>query len=90
MEYNITEKLSLEDFHNKILNKLAEINNSLLKSINLTEEQYFRLINTPEGKEKIKKIIEKKPDIKIVFIRIETIRKLSDIVENEFTTYLPF
>lgn len=90
MQKSITDKLSLEDFHVKILRRFAAINNSLLKSVNLNEMQYLRLVNTPEGKEKLRAVLEKKPEWKPIFIRLETLRKCQEMIDKEYENYLPF
>ena len=86
----ITEKMSLEDFYERILRIFAAVNKNLLKTVNLDEKTYFKLINTEEGRKKLSSVLEKKPEWKATFIRLETLRKYQEIIDEEFKNYLPF
>jgi len=86
----ISEQMSLEDFYRKILRRFAAINNSLLQSVNLDEMTYLKITNTEEGRKKLASVLEKKPEWKATFIRLEAIRKFQAVIDEEFKNYLPF
>lgn len=87
MEHN---NLYLEDYHNKIIRKLADAKETLLNSINVTEEQYVKLTTTDKGKEVLKQLQEKEPKRAQGLLRVDMIDRIAKLVEKEFAEYLPF
>jgi len=87
MDHN---NLYLEDYHNKIIRKLADAKEALLNSINVTEEQYVKLTTTDKGKEVLKQLQEKEPKRAQGLLRVDMIDRIAKLVEKEFSEYLPF
>lgn len=82
--------MSLQWFYDSITAKHGILKESLLKAVNLSDKQYEKLMTTEEGKKKLHDVLQKKPEWKQYFIRLDTIEKYRKLIEDEYNEYLPF
>lgn len=83
-------KDKLYDTLSDIVNRINNIREEQLTALNLKESQYNILMHTEEGRKKLKDVLQRKPEFKPYFIRLDTLDKVKTIINNNMDQYLPF
>lgn len=80
----------LTDYHNKISLRVKKIENDLFTKLHLTPEQYIKLIGSEEGRKKIEAVINSKPEVGPLLLKLDMTIKFHLIIDEEYNSYLPF
>ncbi len=80
----------LADFYGKVTDCLYKIEERLFNTLHLTREQYVKLISTDEGKKKLNSVMESKPELMPLLMKLETVTKIHSLVSEQYNNYLPF